>query len=62
MPELRKVVQELSQPTYTLSTAGKMVVDKTPEGMRSPNYADAIMIGRAPQRKTYKIDLRAWAS
>jgi phage terminase large subunit len=60
MPELAKVVQELSQPTYTQSTTGKMVVDKTPEGMRSPNHADALMIAHAPRKAGYRIDLNAW--
>jgi hypothetical protein len=39
-----KLVMELSQPTYSLNTAGKIVVDKTPDGTRSPNLADSTMI------------------
>ncbi len=50
MPELVKLTQELSQPTYSLNTAGKVVIDKQPEGTRSPNHADAAMILYAPRR------------
>lgn len=44
LPELRKLISELTQPTYTLNGSGKVLVDKAPEGMRSPNHADAVMI------------------
>jgi phage terminase large subunit len=46
---LAKLLMELGQPTYAKNIAGKIVVNKTPEGMRSPNLADAVMIlfGRA---------------
>jgi phage terminase large subunit len=43
-----KLVAELSQPTYTLNLAGKVVVDKAPDGTRSPNLADAVMIAFNP--------------
>ena len=62
MPELTKLLAELSQPTYTQSTTGKMVIDKTPDGMRSPNLADAVMILFAPRKRGYKIDLSAWST
>lgn len=42
---------ELSQPTYSINTAGKILVDKAPDGMKSPNYADAVMILYAPQER-----------
>lgn len=45
---LDKLMMELSQPTYSISTIGKIVVDKTPEGTRSPNLADAVMIAFSP--------------
>jgi hypothetical protein len=35
---------ELAQPTYKKNEAGKLVINKTPEGMKSPNLADAVMI------------------
>lgn len=39
-----KLVTELSQPTYQTNKVGKIVIDKTPDGARSPNLADAVMI------------------
>lgn len=51
MPELTKLTQELSQPTYSLNTAGKVCIDKAPEGTRSPNHGDAVMIAFAPRRR-----------
>jgi phage terminase large subunit len=39
-----KLCMELSQPTYSLNTAGKIIVDKTPDGARSPNLGDVVMI------------------
>lgn len=50
LPHLAKLTGELSQVTYELNTLGKIVVDKTPEGTRSPNLADAVMILHAPGR------------
>lgn len=44
LPERDKVVMELSQPTYTKNGAGKILVDKQPDGSKSPNRADAVMI------------------
>ncbi len=44
LPLLAQLCGELSQPTYTINGVGKIVVDKTPEGARSPNLADALMI------------------
>jgi hypothetical protein len=42
-----KLASELSLPTYTVNGAGKILVDKTPPGNRSPNLADAVMIAFA---------------
>lgn len=53
MPGLAKVLQELSQPTYSLTVAGKVLVDKAPDGTRSPNRADAVMIYTAPRRASF---------
>lgn len=44
LPLYQKLLTELSQPTYSVNGTGKIVVDKTPEGTRSPNLADAVMI------------------
>ena len=48
LPSQPKLLAELSQPTYSLNTAGKILVDKAPDGTRSPNLADAVMIAFAP--------------
>jgi hypothetical protein len=60
LPMLAKLMAELSQPTYTLNTVGKIVIDKAPDGTRSPNLADALMIlfGRA-NRPPMRISDRA---
>jgi hypothetical protein len=42
--ELSSLTIELVQPTLGFSEVGKMVIDKTPEGARSPNLADAFMM------------------
>jgi phage terminase large subunit len=44
LAELLPLQMELSQPTYTLNNTGKILVNKTPPGMKSPNLADAVMI------------------
>ena len=51
IPEYRKLIIELSQPTYSQNSVGKIVVDKMPDGTRSPNLADSVMIAFAPIKK-----------
>lgn len=51
IPDLRKLVAELSQPTYFPNNLGKLIIDKAPDGARSPNLADAVMIAYAPTKK-----------
>ncbi|EPK9867311.1 TerL protein [Serratia marcescens] len=48
MKKKDKLVIELSQPTYTVNGVGKIVVDKKPDGTKSPNLADSAMIAYAP--------------
>lgn len=48
-PMLAALMPELSQPTWKPNDAGKMVVNKTPDGTKSPNLADAVMILFAPR-------------
>lgn len=48
LPDLQKIRMELHQPIYRQSTTGKMVIEKTPDGTVSPNYADSIMILYSP--------------
>lgn len=44
MPELAALMGELSQPTWAENGVGKLLVNKTPDGVASPNLADAVMI------------------
>ena len=59
MKLLPKLITELSQPTYSINTAGKIIVDKKPDATRSPNLADAVMILYHPHRKPMKISKSA---
>lgn len=49
IPNLHSLVSELSQATYSDTNTGKILIDKKPNGARSPNKADAVMIAFAPQ-------------
>ena len=51
LPEHRKLLIELSQPTYRQNDNGKILVEKMPGGARSPNLSDSCMIAFAPIRK-----------
>lgn len=44
MRELEKTKSELSQPVWKWSKSGKMLVDKTPDDVASPNNGDAVMM------------------
>lgn len=48
--DLGGLYSELSQPTYGLNIAGKISVNKAPDGTASPNKADAVMIYFAPKQ------------
>ena len=37
-----------TQPTYSINTVGKIVIDKAPDSTRSPNRADAVNIAFNP--------------
>lgn len=62
MPGLSRLTQQLSQPTYTQSKSGKMMIDKTPNGAKSPNDADAVMMRYAPRKRRGRYKLDAWAT
>jgi phage terminase large subunit len=49
IPKLVQLTSELSQATYIENGAGKMLIDKAPDGMRSPNMADSVVIAYAPE-------------
>jgi len=55
IPGWTKLLGELSQPTHAPNGVGKMVIDKTPEGARSPNLADAVMIRFSSVRRPMKV-------
>ena len=46
--EMRELKSELSQVTYQYNAAGKVLVNKAPDGHSSPNRADSVMIAFAP--------------
>lgn len=48
LPILPKLMSELSQPTYSTNGAGKILVNKKPDGIKSPNLADSVMMAFAP--------------
>jgi phage terminase large subunit len=49
LKNLLKLKQEMSQPIFKKSETGKFMVDKLPDGARSPNYADSVMMAFAPK-------------
>ena len=49
IPELSRLVAELSQATVSETATGKLVVDKVGDGERSPNLADSVVIAFAPR-------------
>jgi len=55
IPELQKLCIELSQPQWKLSTNGKIVVDKTPEGIKSPDRGDSVCILFHPRARPMRI-------
>jgi phage terminase large subunit len=59
---LTALTAELSQPTYSLNNTGKIVIDKAPDGTKSPNLADSVMIAYAYRRPQLKIDAGALRS
>jgi phage terminase large subunit len=44
LPLLRMLQKELSKPTASKGTKMRMVIDKQPEGTRSPNVTDAVVM------------------
>lgn len=53
MPNLGKLVREFSQPTYDKTAAGKILIDKAPDGSRSPNLYDSVKILFAPRKRSF---------
>lgn len=63
LPLLHKVKRELSQPTF-VHTPGKLqiVVDKKPDGAKSPNLGDSIMMNYFPLLKGVVVSKEAMAN
>jgi hypothetical protein len=58
LPLLRKLQKELSQATSSIDNARmKLVVDKAPDGSKSPNLADAVVMAFFPVLPGYPSDL-----
>ena len=55
----RQLVAELSQAVRKETTAGKMVIDKSPNGARSPNAADSIIIASFPAEQAMVVSEEA---
>jgi len=55
IPELTALMLELSQPTFSLNNAGKILIDKAPANSRSPNLADAVMIALNPINRSLEV-------
>ena len=53
LPLLRQLEKELCQPTAGQSARMKLIVDKAPEGTRSPNIADAVMMAFWPAKRVW---------
>jgi phage terminase large subunit len=53
--ELLPLLSELNQPTYSINSVGKIQIDKSPDGARSPNLADAAMISFQPSTRALEI-------
>lgn len=55
LPELTQLLSELSQIQFSVSTVGKIVIDKAPDGAASPNRADAVMIAFNPTIRSMEV-------
>jgi phage terminase large subunit len=59
LPNLQKLRKELSQATRGRTASLKMIVNKTPEGTRSPNMADAVVMVFWPLPRANSYDWNA---
>ena len=56
MPNLFKLVKELSQATVVMNSRMKMAIDKKPDGAKSPNLADAVVMCFFPVKTSMRVD------
>lgn len=50
MSAIGQLTSELSQPTFSKTATGKVAIDKAPNGVRSPNLADALVMAYSQNR------------
>ena len=62
IPQFRRIMSELAQPTYKQNANGKMEIEKMPDGALSPNYGDAVVIAFAVRRLPMAITDAALAA
>jgi len=55
LPELTQLTMELSQPKYSKNEVGKLKIDKQPEGTKSPNLGDGVMMVFNPSQREAEI-------
>lgn len=54
LPLLQSLIKELAQPVFTQSSNLRLMVDKTPDGKKSPNMGDAMVMAFHPYREPKK--------
>ena len=54
IPYFTELVNELGQPTYGANGSGKIIVNKKPEGTKSPNLADSVNMCYFPAKSKNK--------
>lgn len=57
LPHLHELVMECSQPVKKTGTNGKTIIDKKPQGARSPNLFDGLNMCFAPTREISILDV-----
>jgi hypothetical protein len=62
IPELTSLILELSQPSFSLNNAGKVLIDKAPDNTRSPNLADSLIIAYSPINRALETWLKLGAA
>ena len=50
-----ELVSELSQPTYSHNSSGQIIINKKPDGTRSPNLADGVNIVYWPWKEHKRV-------
>lgn len=55
MKNRHQLVKELSQPVYKHDGSNRIIVDKKPEGTKSPNLADSVVMNYWPPKRRIKV-------